>query len=261
MAAELLVEERDAVATIAFDRPGARNALSLAMIEEMTAALERFAQRPDLRVVVLRGARDLPFSAGFDMTQLPSGSLSSEEARAMHAPIRAVAGAIARCPHVVVGAARGFVFGAAFDLFLHCDLRICTHDTRFCLPPNRHGFLYPVEGVQRLAAMAGQARAASMLLTGAPVGAAEALADGIVQQQVAPQRFDQELEALCAVLAANAPLSMRETKRTLQDLARGLAPPDEQEMYTRIAACLNSEDVREAMAAFRGKRKPVFRGR
>lgn len=261
MDSELLIGESAAVATIAFQRPAARNALTLAMLEDMAAALERFASRPDLRVVVLRGAGELPFSAGYDITALPAHTLTSEDARAIHAPVRAVADAIERCPHPVVGAARGFVFGAAFDLFLHCDLRICSDDTRFCMPPNRHGFLYPAEGIQRLAAVAGLARAGFMLLTGSTVPAAEALADGIVQKQVPAAQFESELQELCATLAGNAPLSLRETKRMLQALGRGEAIAGDAEMYARIAACLNSGDVREAMVAFREKRRPVFRGR
>jgi enoyl-CoA hydratase len=260
MASELLIEESAGVATIALQRPAARNALSLAMLEEMAAALQAFAARADLRVVVLRGAGELPFSAGYDMTELPERTLTSEDARAVHAPVRAVADSIERCPHPVVGAARGFVFGAAFDLFVHCDLRICSDDTRFCMPPNRHGFLYPTEGIQRLAAAAGLARAGYMLLTGSTVAAPEALADGIVQKQVPSAQFESELQALCATLAGNAPLSLRETKRTLQALARGETTPGDEAMYERIAACLNSQDVREAMSAFREKRRPVFRG-
>jgi enoyl-CoA hydratase/carnithine racemase len=260
MASELLIEESGAVASIAFHRPAARNALTLPMLEEMAAALQAFAGRTDLRVVVLRGAGELPFSAGYDMTQLPARTLTSEDARAIHAPVRAVANAIARCRHPVVGAAREFVFGAAFDIFLHCDLRICSDDTRFCMPPNRHGFLYPVEGVQRLAAVAGVARAGFMLLTGGTLTAAEAMADGIVQKEMAAARFEAELQALCATLAGNAPLSVSETKQILQALARGETVAGDAAMYERIAACLNSDDVREAKAAFREKRPPVFRG-
>lgn len=261
MAGELLIEDSAPVATIALQRPAARNALTLAMLEDMVAALERFAARADLRVVVVRGAGELPFSAGYDMTALPRQALTAEDARAIHAPVRAVADAIARCPHPVVGAARGFVFGAAFDLFLHCDLRICSDDARFCMPPNRHGFLYPAEGIQRLAAVAGLARAGFLLLTGSAVTAAEALADGIVHQQVPAAQFESGLQQMCATLAGNAPLSVRETKRMLQSLARGEAIAADAQMYARIAACLNSEDVREAMAAFRAKRQPLFRGR
>ena len=260
MTSELLIEESGAVATIAFNRPAARNALSPAMLEEMASALESFADRTDLRVVVLRGAGELPFSAGYDMTELPSRTLGVEDARAIHAPVRAAADAIERCPQPVIGAAREFVFGAAFDLFLHCDLRICSDDTRFCMPPNRHGFLYPAQGLQRLAATAGLARAGFMLLTGNTVAASQAVTDGIVQMMVPAANFESELQSLCATVAGNAPLSLRETKTMLQALARGEIITADPAMYERIAACLNSADVQEAKAAFREKRRPVFRG-
>lgn len=261
MGAELRVGRDGAVATIALARTAARNVLTTDMLQGIADALDALSGDGRLRVVVLRGEGDAPFSAGYDMSTLPAGTVTEAEARAIHAPVRAAAAAIERCAHPVVGAARGYVFGAALDLFLHCDLRVCSDDTRFCMPPNRHGFLYPWEGVRRLAAVAGLACAQRMLLTGAAVPAAEALAAGIVQQSVDGARFEEALQALCDQLAGSAPMSTRETRRMLHGLARGEPPPDDRELYARITRCLNSEDVREAMVAFRERRPPRFAGR
>ena len=260
MTPELLISEVGPVATMAFNRPSARNSLSVAMLQELASAIHGLAGREDLRVIVLRGAGELPFSAGYDMRELPADALlTADDARAIHQPVRAAADAIAASPHIVVGAARKYAFGAGFDVFLHCDLRICSEDARFCMPPNRHGFLYPMEGLARLTALAGLSRASWMLLTGLPVQAHDALRDGIVQQLVSDANFEADLKALCETLAGNAPLSMRETKRLLQQ-ASSVRESDEK-MYDRMAFCLNSDDVREAMRAFREKRTPVFRGR
>lgn len=263
MTGDLLVDGNGPVAVISFNRPSARNALTLGMLEGMAEALQGFAARTDLRGIVLRGADDLPFSAGYNIDELPGQTVSVEDARRIHAPVRVVADAILECPHPVIGAARRFIFGAALDIFCHCDLRVCAQDTNFCMPPNRFGFLYPSEGMQRLADVIGATRATQMLLLGEPVPTRDAAAWGLVHKVFAGDSFEAELKALVEVVAGNAPLSMRQTKRALRDAQRQHSAGSRESsdaMYARMAACLNSDDVREATAAFREKRKPRFTG-
>ena len=118
----------------------------------------------------------------------------------------------------MIGAARRFIFGAALDLFCHCDLRVCAQDTNFCMPPNRFGFLYPSQGMQRLANVIGATRATQMLLLGEPVPTSDAAAWGLVHKVFAGDAFEAGLKALVDVVAGNAPLSMRQTKRSLREL-------------------------------------------
>lgn len=263
MTADLVVDESGPVAIISFNRPAARNALTLDMLNSLAEALRSCAARTDLRAVVLRGAGDMPFSAGYNIEELPGQTHSAEDARKIHAPVRAAADAILEFPHPVIGAARKFIFGAALDIFCHCDLRVCAEGTSFCMPPNRFGFLYPGEGIERLADMIGVSRATQMLLLGEPVPTGDAAAWGLVHKVFAADSFEADLKAFGEVVAGNAPLSMRETKRALLDAQRQRSgtPESADGMYARIAACLNSDDVREAMAAFREKRKPHFVGR
>lgn len=257
MSDELEIDSAGPLAVIAFRRPRARNALTIEMLRGITRAIDEFATRQDLRAILIRGADDLPFSAGYDMDELPSGPLMPEDARAIHAPVRAAASAIANCPHPVVAAARVHVFGAALDLFAHCDLRLAEEGTRFCMPPNRHGFLYPHEGLQRLAAVAGLSAASDMLLTAEPIDAVRAQANGLVQRVLSQSAFETELSAFCGRVIANAPLSMRATKSALAAIAHHEPATDN---YALIAQCLNSTDVAEGRNAFRDKRQPRFRG-
>lgn len=257
---ELVVRTDGPVATLAFNRPAARNALTPAMLQGMAKALREWSARTDLRVVVIRGAGELPFSAGYDMAELPAGPLSAAHGRAIHAPVRAVADAMLACPHPVLGVVRKFVFGAALDLFAHCDLRVCAEGSTFCMPPNRYSFLYPTDGLRRLTQVGGHAAVADLLLTAQPMPAERALAHGLVQRVLPQAGFEEELTSLLTAVAANAPLSMRGTKQALQALTRD-DPVDEQAMYQAIADCLNSADAREAQLAFREKRPPVFVGR
>ena len=259
---ELIVEESGTTLTVSFNRPAARNALTLDMVRGITEALRSAAGRNDLRAVVLRGAGEQPFSAGFGIDQLPDHALTTEEVRALLRPVRDMCDAIRDCPHPVVGAARRFIFGAALDMFCHCDLRICAEGTTFTQPANRLGVLYPNEGLKRYVDVMGLARATEMMLMGAAVSTAEALACGLVQKVYAAPDFEAGLAAMTAQLAANAPLSTRMTKHALWNLRRDTGDAAVQDaMFERIAVTYNSEDMREALAAFREKRQPVFKGR
>lgn len=264
MNGDLLVDDAGPVAVISFNRPEARNALTRGMLRELTSTLQRCGDRTDLRAVVLRGYGEQPFSSGYNLDELPSHALTSDDARKIHAPVLAVAEAIRACPHPVIGAARKYIFGAALDIFAHCDLRLCAVGTTFCMPPNRLGFLYPDEGMRRLSEVIGLSRATHMLLLGAPISTEQAVAWGLVHQTFAADAFEAGVHAFCAEVAANAPLSMRATKQVLQTLQGQSSVPSaasDEAMYVRIAACLNSSDVREAVKAFAEKRAPVFHGR
>jgi enoyl-CoA hydratase/carnithine racemase len=151
----------------------------------------------------------------------------------------------------VIGAARGFVYGGALDLFAHCDLRLCVQGCRFCMPPNRHGFLYPDAGLERLMQVTGLAAATDLLLTAESIDSARALAVGLVQRVSTAEAFESDLQSVCASIVRNAPLARL--------AGRGAAAgADEDAMYDRIGRCLDSADCREALQAFRDKREPRF---
>lgn len=247
------------VATIALNRPQARNALTVDMLRGLTAALGQCSAREDLRIIVLRGAGQLAFSAGYNLDELPQHPLSTADAQAIHAPVRQAAQAIVGCRHPVLAAARRFVIGAGLDLFCHADLRVCAEGSSFVMPPNKYGFVYPMEGLAALAQAAGAARAADMLLTAQSLSSEQALACGLVHRVLKPEAFEVDLADLAQTMATNAPLSMRMSKQALR--AMHTHPVSDEAFYQCIADCLNSDDSREAMIAFKEKRAPVFRGR
>ncbi|MEI2733855.1 MAG: enoyl-CoA hydratase-related protein [Rhodoblastus sp.] len=264
MVDDLMIDETGPIAIFSFNRPSARNALTLEMLTALEAGLRRCASRDDMRAVVLRGAGEQAFSAGYNVDQLSDAEMSLEDARLIHEPIRAVADAIVACPHPVIAAARKFIFGAALDIFCHCDLRVCSQGTTFCMPPNRFGFLYHSAGIHRLASIVGVSRATQMLLLGSPVPTESAAAWGLTHCVYADNEFESELDALCEVVARNAPLSMRGTKRVLNEHAEQAGARDQaalDKMYAEIVFCLNSADVREGRAAFAEKRAPRFQGK
>jgi enoyl-CoA hydratase/carnithine racemase len=116
-----------------------------------------------------------------------------------------------------------------------------------------------MEGLAALAQAAGMARAADMLLGSQPLSSEQAMACGLVHRVFKPEDFEADLTTLAQTLAANAPLSMRASKLALR--AMQTLPASDPAYYQHMADCLNSLDSREAMAAFKEKRTPKFKGR
>ena len=252
----------DGVLTLAFDRPKARNAVGLATLEALVAALRAADADVDLRAVVLRGYGDGPFSSGFDLTGLPTVDRYDEAtAQELHAPIRRAADAIKCCRHPVVAAIRGYALGAGLDLAAHADLRVAADDAHFGLPAARLGFAYPTAGIKRLVWTLGPAATEALLLEARSFSSAEMFALGFLHRAWSPQDFEAELNIYLAELGRRAPLALRALKRSLRRIADSATDAeDEAAEYAAIAECLSSADAREGPAAFRARRPPVFQG-
>jgi enoyl-CoA hydratase len=239
------IERDGAVAWLVLDNESRRNALTATMLAEGLEAVASIACEPEVRVLVLRGAGDRAFVSGADIATLRE---NGEDPRIVE-----LTGAIRSLEIPVVAALRGWCLGAGLLLALAADIRIAADDVRMGIPAAKLGVAYPAVGVDRLRAVAGEAMAAELLMTAAPIAADRALASGIVNQVVAADELFATVTALAQSIAANAPLSVRAAKRAL----RG----DGDAAATAIRACFASEDFAEGRAAFEAKRSPQFRGR
>jgi enoyl-CoA hydratase/carnithine racemase len=239
------METVGAIGTIAFDQPARRNALTPGLLGELSETVKALSERDDVRVLVLRGARET-FSSGYDLGAVPDRAIGVDEARGIHAPIREAADAIRQCRHPVIAAVRGFALGAALELVASCDLRLASDEARFSIPATRWGFLYSYEGIRSLVELLGVSHATGLLLLGEPVSASRAYEMGLVHRIVPADRFEAELEALATALIEGAPAAIRETKALLERARWDARPPAEfiTDVYGRIAACLGSEEAR-----------------
>lgn len=176
--------------TVTLDRPDKANALTGTMLADLAAIVEDAAG--EARALVLTGAGTV-FSAGADLEEARAGLATS--------PLwERVSGAIARLPCLTVAAINGTLAGGAFGMALACDLRVAVPSARFFYPVMRLGFLPQPSDPARLAALVGPARAKAILMGGQRVGAAEALAWGLVDRLVPAE----DLAAAAAALSADA---------------------------------------------------------
>ncbi len=258
MANEFRVERREAIEVWTIDGESRRNSISVAMLAELNALLARAASDRTLRCVILTGAGDKAFCAGADLKE--RARMSDAEVHAFHRGLRTALRAVEQAPQPFVAALNGAALGGGLELALACDLRIASDSAQMGLPEVGLGIIPGGGGTQRLARLVGVARAKDLVLTARRVGAAEALALGLVGRKTPPQRLLADALAYAGEVARNAPISLRQAKRAIDD---GFHLPMDEALALEIQlyqACLGTKDRLEALRAFAEKRPPVFEG-
>ena len=255
----VLVETRAAVELITLSRPDKLNALSLAMKDELAAAIAAAIARPQTRAVVLTGA-GRAFCAGADLTDLAPESSVAYRTRLRRLQ-ETVVEAIAGSPKPFVAAVNGAAVGGGFGLAAACDLIVAAEDAYFLAPfATKVGVAADFGLAHTLTRSVGAARARSILLLGSRLDAAIAERWGLVHA-VTPG--DELLDAALAIagrLAGAAPLALAATKRLLERAGHGsLADVHEHEASEQALLRLTA-DHQEAVAAFRERRRPHYRG-
>ncbi|MCB2099812.1 MAG: enoyl-CoA hydratase/isomerase family protein [Rhodobacterales bacterium] len=241
---------------ITLNRPRVRNALRTRLLEEVAAVLRDAATDDDVRAVVLTGGPDV-FAAGADITEMEAHDAVTiqNDPRVMHWKM------IRAFPKPLIAAVNGYALGGGNELAMHADIIIAGDTAQFGQPEVNLGIIPGAGGTQRLTRVVGKSVAMKLCLSGAFMDAQEALARGLVAEVVpADQTLDRAL-ALAATIAKKAPKAVQLAKvAVLKSYQLGL---NEALAFERDAFCslFATEDRLEGIAAFREKRKPVFKGR
>lgn len=253
----------DGVALITLNRPERLNAISFRMFEEWQQACAETATDDDVRVLVLTGA-GRAFCAGLDLDD--AGKLADMTAPEMMVGQESWADATAafhRLPKPVVAAVNGAAAGAGFSLALAADIRLAAPQARFNAAFVRIGLSGGDCGSSYfLPRIVGLGRAAEILLTGRFVSADEAAAIGLINRVVPANALIDQALAMAAAIAANSPFGVRLTKRVLHQNvdAPSLSAALEVENRNQVLTT-RTQDMVEALAAFREKRAPRYTGR
>ena len=243
------------VATVIFDRPEARNAMTWSMYKQLGAACAAIAADRDIRVAVFRGA-GRSFVSGTDIAQFASFE-GAQAGLDYEARINACVAGLEALPVPTLAVIEGAAMGGGLALAGACDFRLATPDARFGVPIARTvGNCLSMANVARLVAAFGAPRAKRLLLLADVIEAQEALACGFVLSIAEPEQMEAKVAALCARLLAQAPITMRVSKEAVRRLIAESLPPDDD----LIAAAYGSRDFKEGVAAFTAKRKPIWQG-
>jgi enoyl-CoA hydratase len=248
-----------AVAFLTFNRPEARNAMTWDMYEALVEACDRVDQTEAVRVFVLR-AEGKAFIAGTDISQFTRFA-SRDDAVAYERRIDSVIDRLERISAATIAQVQGVAAGGGCAIALACDLRVCTPDAQFGIPIARTlGNCLSAANYARLLDMIGPSRVKDLLFTGRLIDATEAASLGLVTRMADPSAIDDAVRDLAAIIAANAPLTIRATKEALRRI-QASRRIDAAQADDLIAMCYSSGDFKEGVAAFLAKRPPAFKGR
>jgi len=257
--AKLRAERDGHIGWMIFDNPARRNAITGDMWRAIPGAMAQFDADPEVRCVVLRGAGEVAFAAGADISEFEKRRADAQAAGKHDNMIDLAQLALENSAKPVLAMIRGFCFGGGVEIALACDLRYCGASARFAIPAARLGIGYGVRGTNRLVASVGHAAAREIMLTGRRYDAGEALAMGLVNHVLPDDELEGFVRKLAAELASNAPLSMAASKSIINSVIE--PDGDFSAGETLIARCAKSEDHVEGRRAFMEKRKPVFKGK
>lgn len=259
--AHLLIDtSEEGVRTLTLDRPEKLNAVNGALASSFSSAVADAAAEDAVRVVVITGS-GRAFCAGLDLSEPPALPSSTRVERLdPYAWVGSWVRAVVNCEKPVIAAVNGAAAGAGFGLALACDLRFVAASARMTAGYVRRG-LSPDAGVSHfLPRHVGLARASDLLLTGRDMDAEEAARIGLATEVVADDAFVDRVRTYAAQLATGAPIAHALTKRLLaRSLDTELDVALRNELVS-IKQCFATRDVAEAIAAFREKRSPLFRG-
>ena len=255
----LLIEKENGVATLTLNRPEVMNSFNFAMLHALRDQIDSLRFDPNIRVVIITAAGEKAFCAGADLKE--RATLSPEQVKEYIFTIRNLFTSIEQLNKAVIAAVNGIALGGGTELALACDIRIASTNASMGLTETRLAIIPGAGGTQRLPRLGGRGKAKELIFTGQRIGAEEALRIGLVNKICEQKDLLDECRAIATMICEAGPVAIEQAKYAINhgletDLHTGLAI--ESNAYW---VCIPTEDRLEGLAAFKEKRKPVYKGR
>lgn len=266
MTEHVIFEVADHIATLTLNNPSLRNPISdVEMVDALIAALDRLNADHSIRAAILTGAGKA-FSSGGNLRKMGQpgelgGGAPADIPQGYKRGIQRIPLAFQALEVPIIAAVNGAAVGAGCDLACMCDIRIAATSARFAESFVKLALIAGDGGAWLLPRVVGYSKACEMAFTGDALDAEEALACGLVSQIVPDEHLLPAARALALRIAANPPHALRMTKRLLVQ-ARDMRLDQHLESAAALQALAHTtEDQREALAAFRESRPPLFSGK
>ena len=245
---------------VTLNRPDAANAMNTQMGRDLLGLFDSIAAEPAAqRCVVITGAGSRAFCAGGDLKE--RNGMTDQQWQDQHLVFERAIRAIINCPVPVIAAVNGAAYAGGLEIALCADFIYAAEHARFALTEVTLGIMPGAGGTQNLPRAVGARRAKEIMLTGKPFNVQQAFEWNMINRICKPEALLQEALETAATICANAPISTRQIKQSVNyglnmDLASGMM--FEIEAYNRMVP---TEDRREGIRSFNEKRKPNFQGR
>jgi enoyl-CoA hydratase/carnithine racemase len=254
----LRMEEKEGVLWLTLNRPQVMNSFNFNLLRALKAQIDGIRFRPEIRVVIITGAGEKAFCAGADLKE--RATLPPLQVKEFIFTIRDLFSSIENLNKPVIAAVNGVALGGGTELALACDIRIASATASMGLTETRLAIIPGAGGTQRLPRLIGRGKAKELIFTGRRVPAEEALAIGLVNQVCAPDQLRKTCDAMAAEICETGPIAIEQAKYAINhgletDLHTGLAIESNAYWVT-----IPTQDRLEGLAAFREKRKPVYKG-
>jgi enoyl-CoA hydratase/carnithine racemase len=252
----LIVEQEENIGIITLNRPPA-NPINLAVLNELDEVLTKWEKDKAVRAIIVTGAGERGFSAGFDLKT--AGTPDGEKAMSRG---QEVLSHIEKYTKPVIATINGFALGGGCELAMSCHFRIMANSEKVVMgqPEIDRGIIPGWGGTQRLPRLVGKTKALEMLLLGTRVNAPEALSIGLITRVSQPDKLMNDAKELASTLAKKAPVAMQVI---LDAVARGLETTTDQGVKIELEGSQRvskTKDAIEGAMAFIEKREPVFTG-
>ncbi len=262
MTSDILFEQRDDIATVTFNRPERRNAITYEGWRLLSRIAEEIASDDGVRVVVFTGVGELAFSAGADIADFDQYRHDAASAKEYAAAFDGALDTVESIPKPTISLIRGYCIGGGCELSMATDLRIAASGSRFAIPVAKLNILIGYKEMRRLVRLVGPGHANYILMSGRQIDAEEAVRIGLVDRVVPEDEINEYVYGLASEMAPLAPLSQRRHKEIMQIVMDnpGLKDltPDQQDLPF---ANFDSADFVEGRRAFLERRPPRFEGR
>lgn len=245
------------IATVAFNRPDQRNAVTTPMFGRLVEIFDEINESKDIFVVLLKGNGPV-FCAGADQKERKDMSLADVRRRRRISP--QAFGAMRTCIHPVIAVVQGAALGGGLEMALACDIVVAAEGTVMGLIETTRGVIPAGGGTQLLPRLVGPSRAKEIIFTGRRFKAEEALTWGMLNHVVPADQLDSFAQQLAEEICGAAPVAVTQAKKAINasldlDIPNGVLL--EAALYER---CLTTQDRNEGLHAYHEKRRPEFKG-
>lgn len=259
---EILVRRENRVGYLVLNRPEVRNAFNVQMVRSWAETLRELNEDESVNVIVVTGAGGV-FCAGGDLAEIERNAQgnSRERKNFLWEEVYRIPLALEGIDKPVIASIDGVAYGAGLDMALMCDIRIASTRATFCEAYVRVGLVPGDGGAYYLPRLVGVAKALELFWTGMVIDAQEALRLGLVNRVVPTELLEPATRELAESIANGPTVAIRFTKRAVYQAGRMDLRSHLDSISSAMSIVLETEDVREAIRAFKEKRNPHFQGK